>query len=686
MARVICLAALLFLVDFRVNMCVSGQLDTTVCTPNVNDSASALPKLADTYLARMEWKLIEQKKWVYVEEFFDGPGNRAALRLTGVYDPGKVVLFISDFTTDEYFTIQDGMCAVTKLSASDTFTLPFQNVNGSAAEVLSVHRAMKFGQSYNEKYVGLATVRNISALHFESCTYRNDTKQTIKIDFYFSDGKTWTTPSGAILAPIRSMIHRKIGSGSDSFESHEQYDIVYFQEYIDDYSVFQIPGGIYCDGRKNTKPTPNIPNYFTFRAEMVVPSYNTIGAYDEWYDYSRKMVRIDSKPMPGGVVIVPMVTRRDVHDFNAGVSYMVDMTSGDCHVAPLSADIFDSKLTDLNHIAIKSPKQFFDFTSGVFVYSGQKTERGITMDTWIGKRLDFPPGLNLTSYWEWYFSADKWLISEFGPSIRSAPMRLKITIPGANATFIYNIFDFTEDEPDISVFDVSYCYEKGDIRDFRFTLTGKSWAISPKPKLFKYNMATAIARAMGVASPRIQAAQADFDNKGVYVLFTLLGPPPVKGDTGNPINSVSSDTAANNFRQSLDSGQFSFQSTIVKPSSGQQTFTYTGVPHSMKEVIRSSNGTLTDLVDTTTSGSTMAAPTLRQRITVQPPGPTPAPTHHSSLVGSPSGWQGGSVAGIAIGMTVLGLFLGVISTFVALKLKRKSDEMTDTLVMNKINE
>ncbi|XP_067655173.1 uncharacterized protein [Haliotis asinina] len=682
MARVICLAAILFLVDFRVSRFVSGQLDTSVCTQNLSDSASALPKLADTYLARMEWKVIEQKKWVYVEEFFDGPGNRAAMRLTGVYDPGKVVLFISDYTTNEYFTIQDNTCAVTKLDASDTFTLPFQSVNGTAAEVLSVHKALKFGQSYNEVYKGTATVRNISALYWESCTYHNDTQQTIKIDFYFSDGKTWTTPSGAIMAPIRSRIHKKIGSGTNSFESHEQYDIIYFQEYIDDYSVFQIPGGIYCEGRRNTKTTPNIPNYFTFRAEMVVPNYNAIGAYDEWYDYSRKMVRIDSKPVPGGLVFVPMVARREIHDFNAGVSYMVDMASGDCKVAPLSTDVFDSQLTNLNYISIKSPKQFFDFTSGDFVYSGQKTERGITMDTWIGKRNDFPPGLNQTSIWEWYFSTDNWLISEFGPSIRDAPMRLKITIPGVNATYIYNIFDFTEDEPDIQKFDVSYCYEKGDVRNFRFTLRGNSWAISPKPKLFKYNMATAITNAMGISGPRIQAVQADFDNKGVYVVFTLLGPPPIKGDTGNPINSISSDTAANNFRRALDSGQFSFQSTIVKPISGTHTYTYIGVPHSMKEVIRSSNGTLIDIVDTTTSGPNMVVPTLHQGTTVHPQLPTTAQQSHSNPDGSPSGWHGGSVAGLAFGMSILGLFLGVISTLLALKL-RKSDEMKDTLVMEK---
>ncbi|XP_046582848.1 uncharacterized protein LOC124290196 [Haliotis rubra] len=487
------------------------------------------------------------------------------------------------------------------------------------------------------------------------------------------------------MAPIRSLIHRKIGTGTNSYESHEQYDIVYFQEYIDDYSVFQIPGGIYCDGRKNTKTTPNVPNYFSFRAEMIVPHYNAIGAYDEWYDYSRKMVRIDSKPMPGGLVFVPMVARREIHDFNAGVSYMVDMASGDCQVAPLSTDVFDSQLTDLNHISIKSPKQFFDFTSGAFVYSGQKTERSITMDTWIGKRKDFPPGLNQTSFWEWYFSTDNWLISEFGPSIRKAPMRLKINIPGVNATYIYNIFDFTEDEPDIMMFDVSDCYEKGDLRNFRFTLKGNAWAISPKPKLFKYNMATAITNAMGISGPRIQAVQADFDNKGVYVVFTLLGPPPIKGDTGNPINSISSDTAANNFRRTLDSGQFSFQSTIVKPVSGTRTYTYTGVPHSMKEVIRSSNGTLIDLTDTTTSGPTMAVPTLHQGTTLHPPLAKTTQQSHSSPVGAPSGWQGGSVAGIAIGMSILGLFLGVISTLMALKL-RKPDEMKDTLVMDNIDK
>lgn len=673
----------------------SGQFHPEFCTklPANLTQGPTLPILSDQYFTTAEWRQMSTGRSVFIQEFFDQPGQRAVVKATGLYDPGETVTNMNYYNTNERIFIQGSLCTTDSLDSQQFFGFPYTSKN-KTAHLLNANDALDFGRSFNETYIGTDVIRDIPVNHWRSCGYNDFLETTVEIDFYFSIPDKWQSASGVSSVPVRSVIrHRESTTTLQPMETivwseTEEYDYLYYQEGLPaDLTVFQIPEGIYCRNRPNGKTAPELGDYFSFKAEVTFSKDNVTGIINEWYDYKAQVVRVDSENIPSPFIVTAgtLDPLQEIHDFFSGLSYNIDRVTGECHVTPIkiSRD-FDVRYIDPNHVAIKTPQQFFDLGNKNFQYIGQRSVRDIPCDVWIATRSDFPPHSNESTTWEWYFSHGNWKISQGSGNHIQRPLKIVITFVKNKAKIIYNIFDFETKRPEITPFNVHSCYNETDIRYVRLNFTGPIFLVSPHPDVVRQSVHVALQKVMKVSLLRILGIQTVFDNYGLYIGFVLFGPPEVDGDWTGNITSL--DDAFLNLKNITDRGSFQFGVTVTEDNIIQSGH-FQAVPHSVRVAMKDDNGDIVDIIMESSTQQTMTSEaTSTKRITqhyhshkTSHAGPTPKPSFVVPITGSPkstplsssqtgtpsskTGLGGGAVAAIAIAMVIIGTILGVVGTF-----------------------
>ncbi|XP_021339708.1 uncharacterized protein LOC110440918, partial [Mizuhopecten yessoensis] len=96
---------LLVLSGYRIS---SGQFHPEFCTPLPGNltKGPVLPTLSNQYYTTAEWRQMSSEKSVYIQEYFDEPGQRAVVKATGLYDPGDTVINMNYYNTKERLYIQ----------------------------------------------------------------------------------------------------------------------------------------------------------------------------------------------------------------------------------------------------------------------------------------------------------------------------------------------------------------------------------------------------------------------------------------------------------------------------------------------------------------------------------------------------------------------------------------------------
>ena len=195
---------------------------------------------------------------------------------------------------------------------------------------------------------------------------------------------------------------------------------------------FQTPKGVYCAGRKATKPVPKVPTHFSYRIEANLISFNQTTAHTEWYDFENQLARFDYTPLGD----VDKLTRgkhkiSEVHDYKGGLRYIIDTKLEKClNVTTLDPYSVDANIANSsNYVRIRTALEMFHFDKVDYQYHGSRKVRDIDCDIWIAKRDDWPPqpGLNTTSYWEWSFMSNSWSAINSGEPQYNIPIQLTIT-------------------------------------------------------------------------------------------------------------------------------------------------------------------------------------------------------------------------------------------------------------------
>lgn len=290
---------------------------------------------------------------------------------------------------------------------------------------------------------------------------------------------------------------------------------------------------------------------------------------DEWYDYDAKLFRMDFKPLDGSEYAVfgknPMTL---VHDFNTGTAYLMDFYYGNCTVMPI--DMFgqvDTENVAWNITRIRTPQEFFDFDSYNYYYEGQRVERNILVDVWVSQRLDWPDTNSDASNWEWSFSANGWSLEDGHKTEKNEPVKLDVYVPSSGQQYIANIYNFDNEIPDYSIYDVSLCFQELRKRMFQFQILGDYKYVEGNLFTFNYLTLSALEGFTGLRPIRVQDVQVDYNqNTGViFFSFTMLDKSPVSGmgggDVKQPVKEVELDVAAKLLESTLNSNNLTILMT-----------------------------------------------------------------------------------------------------------------------------
>ncbi|XP_033725682.1 LOW QUALITY PROTEIN: uncharacterized protein LOC117315550 [Pecten maximus] len=559
-------------------------IDTSICSPSQiqNSPTPKRPSLPNKYVVSIEANIENHNYTTDYTEFYDGTRNLGAthqwflgFHVKSIYSPG----------TDELFTVetQTGTCTTDNLAtAGPKYIFGYQpsSSNQKVGRLFTTAGALRFGNGTNEQYMGTSRVRGIIADYWKSCMYWPDMDATMEVHWYFTNTASWDPATGRTLpSPLRCQVNGKVWSGNPHVFNHT-YEFNHFGTVFPTTHPFETPAGIACPHRKDTKPLPTPSNYFVFTAETLNVDFNTIGFIKEWYAKDMNLVRYDYKPATADVSPYGHNMLTEVHDFSEGIAYIRDPTVGNCTLTTISARGIDAKSVDPNHVRIRTSQEFFNFDKAAYQYEGVRKVRGMDADVWIATRTDWPasnPGKNST--WEWYFARQGWRESTGHTYVFGMPLMLSVHSDNYGS-IVYNTYNFDEEKPGITDFDISKCYNYTNRQDFAFKIPG-SYQVNVAPNLqgFKYNVILAVHKAATVSSLRISDVKVDYDASNILVSLTILGTPNVQGDVNNPVTQVSLSTAATLLTNAINSNQL----RISVSTAQSQNKMLTAQPYSLKQ-------------------------------------------------------------------------------------------------------
>lgn len=626
-----------------------------------------LPELPDQFETRIEANIVQKNYSMELTEYYDYTNNMGA---TIFHRRDKEYRSIMTFQNLERKLIfRNNTCLVMNLTDSKVNIFNF-TVDATGGHVKGVKDILYFGKQFGETYIGGdEIVRGIAVDHWQSCLKWGDLNGSFLLDYYFSK-ESFNTTSGAKQVPIRAIVNGTgVGLRHSNGSLHQFYHIYEFFSFqpgpIRDTSVFQVPAGVFCNGSVANKPMPKLPDQFTTGVEMTHNRENM--GVDEtteqfFFDFPSKLLRNDiSRPMSRGDYMrygnKPLTF---IYDFNSSLLYAIDKWEKNCSVRGLNVTL-DQQDMELN-MTMKRANGLFNFMEREFVYQGKKKWRGVPAESWATFK-------NSTSHLQEIFFVDSSSVMEFPPNIPprsggqgqppntggrrpptntggnrpptntggdrpsglSSPPQVPQVIIGIlnrfsnqneNSTTRLHFFGFEPGHLEANAFDVSACYETGHHYTYMSLRTEGNYQrdVSVNHGVFYAAVRAAIARGAGVSSTRVASLIVEDYNSGseIKVYFKLLDRLKVKGVTyGRRL-----DSAKSSLRKAVDAGlNFDVQFPTIERN------------------FATKNGSLTEV-----SSSAM--------------------TVGQSDIGR---YSPGSMAGLGIGMLIVGAILGLLGAYVIYK-------------------
>jgi len=645
-----------------------------------SQQTSNLPKLPDKFQTEIELKDHKSGEMIRFVEYYDYEHNHAKIDMIR---NGTAITLIYDYDNDQVLEIMgdpDNLgCIAVPPGESKwmNLILPFGDGghDPSHKHISSVKTMFEFANDFKEIRLPNERVRDINAEHYLSCVHHVERMNiTASIDWWFSSTQE-TMPIGPAMPRIPLKMHMQGVStnGKTSIPIDLTYTFVDFIPYgqgvmEDETDLYESPPGVFCINKQDLakRNPPTTPAAFSYKAQITQPSSpidgrNLVKNIESFYDARSKLTRLDHRSIAGepDIEVAPSTTGnfRDVHDFNTGIAYQQNLATGECKIMPIHNSIEDSKESMDEHgfkmVHMLNATEFFHL-NGKYQYVGKrKDENGVLMDVWITVKTDWPypehVGEDTTNYittLEWSFLDPAWIeTTDNSQNVNSTSvpyhLYMKIDmqdnhIAGTDVVwkYDYNIYDFTPSPPHWTAFDISLCYDQFEKAHFVIGFPGSHkefvWGNIPVVKDW---MLLSIG-IWGEIETHLRISNIEFDfvaenktegqNATVIVLFTLLDVAPVKGDPDHILEQKPLKWVAKRLEWAVDNGQFNV--LIPNPDKPDQTGTVlTAIPKSFYEVKR------WDV-------------SLEQRY-----GPK-----------GPEIYTAGEMAGIGIGVAILGLLIGLV--------------------------
>ncbi|RUS92161.1 hypothetical protein EGW08_000014 [Elysia chlorotica] len=398
--------------------------------PYKDGIAPPIPELPRQYSLRVEANILQKRWTTEVEEHYDSINQRASL---AVSFNGSTVYSIFNFKSEERYDIYpNGTCFASRAGVDYFGFVKMAGPKGQRPAMATINQVFKFGTGFNQTYVGKDMVRGIPVDHWTSCRQWERWGAKFQLDFYFSD-PDFISASGSEQIPVRIVLNGSadnVGSMHESVQGSHRFEHMY--EFVSvrtgppkDLDVFQVPPGVYCRGRRDTKPMPELPEQFEMNTEIIVPD-SDIHPQQNYlrYDWPHRLLETGvrmavpqgfslggahgarpGRPQAGEAAAGPepgrptggsmgsktpnMSSDKDalrlmsistIQDFKAGIVYVLDKMNMTCSAHRMPQDTFQLGMShgaNLFHPAIRQPSS----TTG-FTYQGRTSLRQMSVDTW----------------------------------------------------------------------------------------------------------------------------------------------------------------------------------------------------------------------------------------------------------------------------------------------------------------
>jgi len=612
--------------------------DSAVCTQLPDSPGTTLPNLPESFSVRVEANILYKKKTTTLHEYYSYDSNTAAVRQK---ENGQEGMFFYMYGSNQFLSVMPDsaggyVCFKQDLSQNENRQFfGLQKVNGTSDRIYSVYGALHFGNGINEQYLGKNVTRGIPVNMWSSCQYWDSLDATSNVVWHFSDETSWSSVSG-YTTPVRCHV-----TGVRWVNQTYSYNFEHIYEFYDfqadltaDDSHFEVPKNTYCYSETNTKPMYSMPSAYSFDAEMLDMNSKQISFIREEYDNKTRLMSYTYRDTPNAND--PLNTRyvTQYHDFNTGVAYVIDVLRQNCTTTVLAGNSFDDINVDSGHVRMRNPNEFMALNYN-YAYQGIRTIRGIECDSWATARTDYPTvgAQNAPTTWTWYYATANWMKSMGYRNNLVMPVMLEIFSDDANNPIHkqMSFYEYNAEEPDILKYDLSSCYAATDSISYAFLVPGRFRdVVAGDVKTFKYFVLLSLEAALNVSPLRIAHMDVQEAGSSVLVTFDLLDKAPLPGDVANPPNEVTLQQAYQVLDSAVNGGTLKI--FLASPGFANNVNKITVQPAPAQYQISS-----------------------RQR--------------RSNPSTSSSGFSGGAMGGMAIGMLILGALVGFGVMFLVSKVR-----------------
>ncbi|XP_055873508.1 uncharacterized protein LOC106068177 [Biomphalaria glabrata] len=644
--------------------------DVEFCNKNMgivtnNGTYEKQPVFIDNFHIVVEQKEIHKKLLNNIDEYFSQHSGRLYASLLSTSYPTQ---YWVDAGLDEVvMKPQDDVCSekTTDFIGEDAYTM--------FGVIIGPHDSLEISPPagfyhwndpgrLNISYKGRDTSRGINTTKWWTCEYDSYRYATTFTEWHLADITSFQLPYVSpqeenppvlpVSADITGVVKRF--RQNDTY-FHFRYDFTHVSRIQPDDEHFEIPANMFCMRMiYEDAQLPTIPEYFKFRGEQVnvnntnaeVPDSPVLTLSIEEYNHRLGLYIQDIISTPvQAYSINDKAYLRMVDDFNTGLSYQINLESGDCQVSPIDGQSVDTIRMGNGLVQMRDTAAFFDLSPQSYRYIGIHEKRGIKCRVWTAFYGPDQTFAEYMSLYAWYFADPDWMKENGFRDKFSLPVALEIT--KGNSYTEFNLFEWTT-VASLSHPDLSTCYDVNQTMNIQMTFKARfDQYYAPVKTDFRQGFYSALLKSTSLVSA-LRIADLDVQPSStnqITVQFKLLDKLNITGDVVNATKQVASSVIYQQLVTAVDAGTFSVDVGAGKASA----VIYAAV------------------------NSTSLVPPPHIRFIKPPP-----KQEHSS-----TGFSAGLMAAVGTGSLVFGLIVGI--SLVALVKRCRNIRSNDDLTLDKLS-
>lgn len=413
-----------------------------------------------------------------------------------------------------------------------------------------------YGEKYNLSYMGvMRDIRGIRCHTWQGCVNTNN----MSIANYFFFSANWTMSGQKEPKFVAYGTGGYVAVGSRVRNVSLTYDFVNINVGPPPPQKMNFPPGIYCEDPGSKCMFPKIPLEFEMNAEMTQQGRKDVRNSREYFDSKEKFHRSDHHHNNSKGVQVPI---HEIHDYNTGISYVIDSTTMKCAMSPIPLKSWDGLETlDHHHIRMRSSSEFFGLNVKKYGCKGSSSIRGIPADVMVSTRNGTRSNPTEKLIQEWYFSRPDWKVNGMEGPINTTRVPLQHVWYHKNGSVLFNINYFNFDPVETTthiLWILRYCYVNNrHYMYFRLDSPYDKYGISNRKDVISA-LRDALAKAAGISHLRVSSIllfKSGYSGV-IAVRLYVLGVPAVGGSVTvlHPKHEVPLTDAVNKIKNAITAG------------------------------------------------------------------------------------------------------------------------------------